>query len=137
MFKASRRPNGLDISLSSTLENIDRADKNTKGFLHGMGLEAEAFAIRVAMREGILNAIRHGSCGDRNRIIRYSLRLENNSLIMEIEDEGSGFDWRTSLENKHLSNSGSGRGLSIMKAYFADVTFNDKGNKLILRKKIS
>jgi anti-sigma regulatory factor (Ser/Thr protein kinase) len=93
MLEVSRRANSFDISFSATLENIDRANEETKGFLWRMGLETETFAIRLAVREGLLNALQHGSSGDPNKIIKHRLRLEDNFVIIEIEDEGGGFDW--------------------------------------------
>ena len=93
MLEVSRRANGIDISFSATVDNIDRADEETKRFLWKMGLETETFAIRLTVREGLLNALQHGSFSDPRKIIKYWLRLEEKLLIIEIEDEGGGFDW--------------------------------------------
>ena len=136
MLEVSRRTNSIDISLSATLENIDRADEETKRFLWRMGLETETFAIRLAVREGLLNALQHGSSGDPNKIIRHGLRLEDKFLIIEIEDEGSGFDWSAYMGKKAALTSGSGRGLAIMRNYCTDIEYNAKGNRLFLRKEI-
>lgn len=73
MLKVSRRTNGFDISSSATLKNIDRADEETKIFLWRMGLGTETFAIRLTVREGLLNALQHGSSGNPNKIIKYRL----------------------------------------------------------------
>jgi len=87
MLEVSRRANGIDISFSATVDNIDRADEETKRFLWKMGLETETFAIRLSVREGLLNALQHGSFSDPRKIIKYWLRLEEKLLIIEIEDE--------------------------------------------------
>lgn len=109
MLEVSRRATGFDISFSATPENIDRADEETKGFLWRMGLETETFAIRLAVREGLLNALQHGSSGDPNKIIKHGLRLEDNFVIIEIEDEGGGFDWSGYMGKKAALTSDSGR----------------------------
>jgi len=136
IFTVSRGASSLNMSFSSTLENIDQADEETKRFLCSAGLEAEAFGIRLAMREGLINAVVHGSRGDRHKIVKYGLRLENNHLIVEIEDQGGGFDWQFHMGKEPALTSESGRGLAIMRSYCTDVAYNGKGNKLVLRKKI-
>lgn len=136
MFEIRQRANGLDMSFSSTLENIDRADKETKGFLYKMGIDSEAFAIRLVMREGTLNAVKHGNLGDSRKIIKYGLQLEENSIIIEIEDEGKGFDWSAHLGKEPALSSDSGRGLTIMRKYCTGIEYNPPGNRLVLRKEI-
>lgn len=136
MLEISRKTNGFDISFSATLENIDRADEETKVFLWDMGLEAVTFAIRLAVREGLLNAVQHGSSGDSNKIIKQRLRLEDNFVVIKIEDEGGGFDWSDYMGKKTALTSDSGRGLIIMKNYCSEIEYNAKGNILLLRKEI-
>ena len=136
MLEVSRRANGIDISFSATVENIDRADEETKRFLWKMGLETETFAIRLSVREGLLNALQHGSSSDPRKIIKYWLRLEDKLLIIEIEDEGRGFDWSAYMEKRAALTSGSSRGLVIMRKYCTHIEYNAKGNRLFLRKEI-
>jgi len=136
MFHVSKGSGHLDIFFSATLENIDTASEETKKFLAIIGMEGRAFDILLVMREALNNAVKHGSQMNHLKIVKYNVYLKDDYLIMEIEDEGSGFDWRASLGKKHLSALDSGWGLAIIKGYCVDVTFNDKGNRLILREKI-
>jgi serine/threonine-protein kinase RsbW len=136
MIEVSRRANGIDISFSATVENIDRTDEETRRFLWKMGLETETFAILLSVREGLLNALQHGSSCDPHKIIKYWLRLEDKFLIIEIEDEGNGFDWSAYMRKRAALNSGSGRGLVIMRKYCTHIEYNAKGNRLSLRKEI-
>lgn len=137
MLKVSRRTNGFDISSSATLKNIDRADEETKIFLWRMGLGTETFAIRLTVRECLLNALQHGSSGNPNKIIKYRLRLEDNIVMIEIKDEGDGFDWSGYMGKKAALTSDSGRGLAIMMNYCSEIEYNAKRNILFLRKEIS
>ena len=136
MFKASQGSSSFDMCFCSTLEKIDQADQEMTSFLSRMGLQAEAFGIRLAMREGLLNSIKHGNSAEGHKIVTCKLRLEDNHLVMEIEDEGPGFDWRAYMGKKAAPTSHSGRGLTIIKTYCEHLEFNVKGNRLILRKKI-
>ena len=136
VFNVSHNPRSVDLSFSATLENIDKAAEETKRFLRGVHAEKHAFDIVLVLREALANAVVDGSHLDADKTVAYTLRLEDNNLVMEIEDEGEGFDWRSHLGKNPPPNAESGRGLAIMERYCQEVEFNDKGNKLVLRKHI-
>ena len=52
-----------------------------------------------------------------------------------IRDDGGGFDWRKlpAVEPENLL-AFNGRGIFLTKIYFDEVTFNDTGNEVTLRK---
>ena len=137
MFNVTRGLMDLDISLSSTFDNIDRVDEEAIKFLARKGIKEEAFSIRLAVRESLLNAVIHGCSGDPNKIIKCDIRFKDNAVLIEIDDGGNGFDW-TAFMKKDLTTfpSDSGRGLIIMRKYCTDIEFNAKGSKVFLRKKI-
>lgn len=135
-FCITHETDRLKISFRSTMENIDRADQESKIFLENNGLQSEIFSVCLCMREGLTNAVRHGHQNDESKIVKYSLVRSGNRLIMEIEDEGQGFDWKRIKKMKPVFESDHGRGLAIIQKYFSTHTFNDKGNKLTLIKKL-
>ena len=137
MFEVNRGQVEIDMSFSSTFENIDRVDEEAIKFLDRMGIDAETFCIRLAVREGLLNAVIHGCDSDPHKIIDCNIQFKDNAIFIEIDDRGSGFDW-TDYMGKDLTTftSDSGRGLAIMRKYCTDVEYNTKGNRLILRKEI-
>ncbi len=135
-FDVSRGLNSIVIYLGSSMGNIDLADKETKKFLKDLGLISDTFAVSLVMREGLTNAVKHGHNYDPNKIIKYSLSVQNKNLIMEIEDQGGGFNWRDVQQRLPETSRDHGRGLPIIKKYFTDYSFNEKGNKVILIKKI-
>jgi serine/threonine-protein kinase RsbW len=124
----------LTICLQSTMENIDKVDFQTKVFLENHNLQSEIFSVCLCMREGLTNGVRHGHKNDSLKILRYSLTRTKKNLIMEIEDEGEGFDWRAFEKTEPVFESDHGRGLAIIRKYFSKYEFNEKGNKLILIK---
>lgn len=137
MFKVTRGLIDLDMTFSSTVDNIDRVDEEAIKFLARMGIESEAFSIRLAVREGLLNAVNHGCGGDPHKIIKCDMRLKDNSIFIEIVDEGRGFDWAAFMEKDLTTfSSDSGRGLAIMRKYCTDIEYNAKGSRLFLRKEI-
>ncbi len=137
MFEVSRGLIDLDMSFSSTVENIDRVDEEAMRFLARMGIEAEVFCIRLAVREGLLNAVNHGCGGDPHKTIKCGMRLKDNAVFIEINDGGCGFDWAAYMGKEMTTfTSDSGRGLAIMRKYCTDIEYNTKGSRLFLRKEI-
>jgi serine/threonine-protein kinase RsbW len=135
-FDVSHGLNIMVIYLGSSMGNIDLADKETRKFLKDLGLMLDTFAVSLVMREGLTNAIKHGHGCDINKIIKYSLSVQDENLIMEIEDQGAGFNWREAQKKLPETDRDHGRGFTIIKKYFTDYSYNERGNKLILTKKI-
>ncbi|MGD9503692.1 MAG: ATP-binding protein [Syntrophobacteraceae bacterium] len=133
-------PDHFKSSFSATLENVDKAVDEIKTFLKERSMDEHVFDVVLLAREGLTNAVRHGCRVDGSKQVHYGLRLQEGSLILEIEDEGEGFDWRSlacCLDKVHDSRDDCGRGLAIMHSYSTDMRYNERGNALILRKKIS
>ena len=136
VFHIFHSPDRLDLSFSATLENVDKAAQETKRFLSRVHAEKHAFDVVLVLREALANAVLDGNKLDPNKMVTYAVHLEGDTLIMEIEDEGDGFDWRQHLGKDPPPHADSGRGVAIMEIYCQEVAFNDKGNKLVLRKHI-
>lgn len=90
------------------------------------------FAIRLALEEALINAIRHGNHCDPAKKINISAYVGADKTDITIADEGEGFNPDrvpdpTSDEN--LEKPG-GRGIMLMKAYMDQVTFNRRGNEV-------
>ncbi len=130
----TKNRNGFLMQFPSAIENINRAEEETRQFLQHAGLSEEFFPVCLVMREALLNAIKHGNRHDPDKTVTYSLRLDDEILTLEIEDEGEGFDWQSMDHTVPNADLEHGRGLFIMKRYFSDFTFNQKGNKLTLTK---
>jgi len=135
-FEISRKADEMTIFLNSTMENIDKADHETRAFLHENELQHEAFSVCLCLREGLVNAMTHGHRNDSSKIVRYCLKRTDRELILEIEDEGEGFDWKTIGNRAPAFESDHGRGLSIMRKYFSWYEYNEKGNKILLVKEL-
>lgn len=141
-FDVHRNKDSLDIVLSSNMAFIDKADALVKKLMKDHGLDQHSFAVRVVMREGLTNSVRHAHSHDPEKLIRFKLTIENNKLTMTIEDQGEGFDWRNVLagasrETPEGSLKDHGRGFLIMDDYFDTWAYNEKGNVLTLEKNIS
>jgi serine/threonine-protein kinase RsbW len=93
-------------------------------------------AVRLALREALVNAVRHGNQGDPGKQVRVQYRITPEEVHVEVEDEGPGFDPAavpdpTSAER--LEKPGGG-GLLLMRHYLSSVQYNERGNAVLLRK---
>jgi len=126
----SKTSNTLSISFSSAMKNIDRIDKESRKLLEKELNESQVFAVCLSTREGLTNAIKHGHHSDSSKIIHYALTLKRDKLFIEIEDQGEGFDWKTICKKTPNPELDHGRGLTIIREYSSEYTYNKKGNKL-------
>jgi serine/threonine-protein kinase RsbW len=90
----------------------------------------DIFAVQLVLHEAATNAFRHGNCGDRGKAIVVRYVATPAQMLLEVEDEGAGFDPgrvpAPFAENSRLR--GAGRGLFLMRAYATWVRFGPKGN---------
>lgn len=119
------------------LENIDIVCTNIKKLLTRSGSKDILFDVELLAREALVNAITHGSCMDKKKKVTFELRLRCDDIIMEITDAGEGFDWKEKITKETQVTSEDDRGLPIFKHYADEVSYNDKGNKLFMKKRIN
>jgi serine/threonine-protein kinase RsbW len=96
--------------------------------------DADRFAMRVALEEALANAIKHGHRGDPAKQIRFCYRVTTARVLVEVEDEGPGFDARLVPDPRtpeRLTQPG-GRGLLLMRAYMTRVCYTGRGNCVFL-----
>lgn len=98
--------------------------------------EKDIFAVRLSLDEAIVNGIKHGNRGDPGKTVCVRYRLAPESLWVEVEDQGEGFDPKQvpdPLAPENLERC-SGRGLFLMRAYMTWVRYNERGNCVTLCK---
>jgi len=98
---------------------------------HGYSKSA-TFAIRLAVEEGLSNAIKHGNRGESRRKVNVTYDVSDERVLIVIADEGDGFDPRAVPDptaDENLENP-CGRGLMLMRAYMDEVCFNERGNEV-------
>ncbi len=98
--------------------------------------EKDIFAVRLALEEALVNAVKHGHKHDPRKRATFRYEVTAERVVLEVEDEGPGFDPGRvpdplAEENREKP---SGRGLFLMRAYMTSVTYNDRGNRVTLCK---
>ena len=96
----------------------------------------DVFAVRLALEEALVNAIKHGNRMDPSKSVKIECKIAEDRVLITIEDEGPGFDVNavpdpTAEEN--LDKPG-GRGIMLMRSFMNRVEYNEKGNRVILEK---
>ena len=98
--------------------------------------EHDAFSVRLAIEEALINAIKHGNQMDRSKRVHIRYRFVLDRFEIQITDEGNGFDPEdvpdpTAVENLERP---CGRGLMLMRYYMTEVAYNARGNSVSMAK---
>ena len=96
--------------------------------------QRDAFALRLALEEALVNALKHGHRGDPSKEVRLRYRVTAEEAVAEVEDQGPGFDPAAvpdPLAPENLEKP-SGRGLLLMRRYLSWLRFNERGNVVTL-----
>ena len=99
--------------------------------------EAATFAIKLALEEGLNNAIKHGNRYDPEKSVEVHFDIDGERASVTIADQGKGFDLSavpdpTTDENLEKP---CGRGIMLMCAYMDEVRYNEKGNRVHMVKR--
>jgi serine/threonine-protein kinase RsbW len=93
------------------------------------GLDEDAIHwVSVAVRESVINAIKHGNREDRSKNVTVEFRITPSSrpeeFVVQVLDEGEGFDPEAvanPLDPENVLKS-SGRGIFFMRSFMDDVS---------------
>jgi serine/threonine-protein kinase RsbW len=123
--------NGLHIvrlEFTSAFEMLDFVQVVSDHLARGVGLDEDSrHWVSVAIRESVINAIKHGNRSDTAKRVFVEFETAKNAaipeLVIRVRDEGEGFDPETvanPLEPENLLKS-SGRGIFLMRNFMDDV----------------
>jgi serine/threonine-protein kinase RsbW len=99
--------------------------------------DQSTFAIKLALEEAFVNAIKHGNRLDENKNVHIEATVTPVQAEISIEDEGPGFDRDcvpdpTAEEN---IDKCSGRGILLMEAYMDSVEYSNRGRRVRMIKR--
>jgi serine/threonine-protein kinase RsbW len=122
--------NTVRIDFYSSLAMLDFIEMTSEFIARTVGLDDDSVHwVTVAVRESVINAIKHGNCHD----VRKRVHIEFTSLqdsegpgiAILVRDEGGGFD-PTSLPDPLAQENllkASGRGIFLMRTFMDEMTF--------------
>jgi serine phosphatase RsbU (regulator of sigma subunit)/anti-sigma regulatory factor (Ser/Thr protein kinase) len=125
------------ISIPSLPRELAHAENAILPVLENMGYgERAIFAVKLALEEAAINAIKHGNELDDTKKVTIGFAIDENKAVISITDEGEGFDPKDVPDptSDEFLMATSGRGLALIHAYMDEVRFNDKGNEITMIK---
>jgi len=92
--------------------------------------EQTVFAVKLALEEALINAIRHGNRNDLNRYVTVRYDVNPARTVVVVADEGDGFRPEQVPDPTTSENISKpcGRGIMLMRAYMDEVRYSRKGN---------
>ena len=103
-------------------------------------ITGEEFAVELALREALSNAVIHGNRLDAHKLVHVRCRCKaGKGISLLVSDQGQGFDAQTvpnpkaveSLEAEH------GRGIQLMKLVMDEVSFQHGGAEVHMCKRLA
>lgn len=121
-------PEIREITLPSRIESVEDAAAKAAEFARKRGLDDEVmFAVDLAVRESVANAIKHGNKLDESKNVE--LKLEDNDDVVEItvRDFGEGFSVDEIPDPTNSENllKTTGRGILFMRSFMDEVEWSN------------
>jgi serine/threonine-protein kinase RsbW len=116
------------LEFTSAFEMLDFVQVVSDHLARGVGLDEDSLHwVSVAIRESVINAIKHGNRSDTAKHVFVEFETATNAEIPElairVRDQGEGFDPETvanPLDPENLLKS-SGRGIFLIRNFMDDV----------------
>jgi serine/threonine-protein kinase RsbW len=137
----------IKLEVHSNFDMLDFVQMVSDRLGHLAGLDEDAVHwIGVAVRESVINAIKHGNREDYRKLVTveftFAPRVDPSELIVRVLDQGEGFDpdeIADPLAPENLLKS-SGRGIFFMRSFMDDVSLrraSEGGMEVRMVKKLS
>jgi serine/threonine-protein kinase RsbW len=112
------------LEFSSALDVLDFVAIVSDHVSRSVGFDEDArHWVGLALRESVINAIKHGNKNDAAKHVVVEFAKERSALILRVRDQGKGFD-PSVLSNPLASEnllSPSGRGIFLIRSFMDDV----------------
>lgn len=113
-----------EFNLPSRIESVDEAAANAEAFARSIGLADDAiYAIDLAVRESVANAVKHGNKFDQSKPVEVRLSETGHGFEISVRDFGSGFSVNEIPDPTDQENllKATGRGILFMRSFMDEV----------------
>jgi serine/threonine-protein kinase RsbW len=103
-------------------------------------ITGEEYAVELALREALNNAVIHGNRLDAHKLVHVHCRCEvGKGISLIISDQGQGFDAHNVPDSVPAENleAEHGRGIRLMKFVMDEVSFQRRGTEVYMCKKLT
>lgn len=130
-----------ELILPSRLESVEKAAIEASDFAKAAGFDDNSlYAIDMAVREAVANAVKHGNLLDESKNVELMLDDQPQALEITVRDFGSGFAVEeipdpTDTENLLKAN---GRGILFMRNFTEEVEWfrHPEGGTVVKMRKL-
>jgi len=121
------------MTIASSNEEAQEVQRLIRTEVEKAGFDPDSqFAIRLALEEALINAIKHGNKHDQKKQVHVEWHITPQTAEIIIEDEGPGFT-RASVpdptDEPNLEKL-TGRGLLLIEAYMNNVEYSNGGRRV-------
>ena len=126
------------VKIPSTWEAVQEAAKEVlKEVAQADFSESTTFSIRLALEEGLINAVKHGNGMDASKFVMLAYEITPECVEILLSDEGPGFNPGgvpdpTADENLEKP---SGRGIMLMRSFMDEVEYLEGGKQVRMVKR--
>lgn len=112
----------LELELPADARLLATTRRTLGGYLADVGADADERAdVVLALDEACVNVIRHAFPGGANGSLRVRVELDGATVLLEVEDDGTGFN-PVEVDLRGVApHDISGRGLQIIRALMTSV----------------
>jgi serine/threonine-protein kinase RsbW len=132
----------VHLSIDSQFENIELVQVLLEDSLQRLQLDEDSrYWIGIAIREAVANAIKHGNREDPAKQVTVRVRVVEEVLTIEVQDQGEGFEPTQVADPLAPDNllKPDGRGIFYMKRFMDDIDYSfgpEGGTRVTLRKRL-
>jgi serine/threonine-protein kinase RsbW len=124
------------LKLPSRIESVEKAAQEAAEFAKETGFGDETlFAVDMAVRESVANAIKHGNKLDETKPVEITFSSSNAGIEVTIRDFGAGFEVEEIPDPTNPENllKASGRGILFMRSFMDEVEWinHDEGGTIV------
>lgn len=125
------------LFVPSELEEVRRIQDDIESGLqlHAFG-DSDLFAVKLAVEEALVNAIKHGNQLDPAKQVFVQYTIDERLFEIRIRDEGPGFD-PTDLPDPTADDfleRPCGRGVMLIRSFMTSVDYLGNGNEVVMSK---
>lgn len=119
---------------SDFAESRDASDKIMEEVERLGYAPASVFAIKLAVEEAVINAIKHGNKYDLGKKVHIEAQISPEQAEISVEDEGPGFERCCVPDPRRDENlrKCSGRGILLIEAYMSSVSWSNRGRRITM-----
>jgi serine/threonine-protein kinase RsbW len=131
------RPSTHDLFVASDLAEVRRVQDLVEATLQANRFgESDQFAVKLAVEEALVNAIKHGNQLDPGKRVRVQYSVAGDLFRIHITDEGPGFnpeDLPDPTADDFLERP-CGRGVLLIRSFMTSVDYLGRGNEVVMSK---